>query len=161
MTSRTSNGPTAAHPGIALVEMLFVIMLLGVFAVIATSIFRTSMNVLHRFQVDDNALRGVDSALSRLRGDVWSASQLSAENGVLTIQQSEGSVRWTMKDDWLVRSTTVDGRERTQRWPVAPLALGWEVDAAGVLVQVIDQRRSTTSPIRLVSQVLQLEGGGS
>lgn len=147
--------------GVGLVEILFVIALLGVFAVISTSIFRTSMNVLGRYQVDDASLRATDRAIEQMREDVWMAATLAGDPDRLTIAHADSTIEWSIREGFLERSTSVNDQQTTSRWPIQPLTVDWAVDEAGVLLDVRDLRRSTSTSTRLISQMMRLKGGDS
>ncbi len=147
---------------IMLIELLFVIALLGVFAVIASSIFSTTMKVLYRANADDTSKRAMDSALSRLRSDIWNATAIRSEENGLVVDRPDGSVNWSFDDaKQLIRSTGELEARSLQAWPVSNLRVAFDVKGPTVGVEVSAPDSQVIAQERLVSQAMLLSGGGS
>ncbi len=150
-----------SRSAIALIELLFVIAILGIFAVIASSIFTTTMKTLYRANADDASRRAMDAALSRLRSDIWNATAIRSESGGLSVDRPGGSVQWSFDETkQLVRSTGESETPSLQSWPVSNLRVTFDVQGPTVGVEVSPPNAQAIASERLVSQAMLLNGGG-
>jgi len=82
--------------GFAILELLFVLALLGVFALLATQLFRASINVMHNAARTGESAMRFDSAMAVMRDDIFlSASTEMPDSNSLVVHRPDGSiVRW-------------------------------------------------------------------
>lgn len=163
MIHRSASHPSRrSRSGVTLIEILFVLGIFGIFAVIASSIFSTTMKILHRANTDDASIRAMDSAMRRLRTDMWNATAVRSDAGGLAIDRPDGAVRWSFDEaKQLVRSTGEPATPSSQSWPVNKLRVTFDVKGPTVAIEVSDPSAQTVASERLVSQVMLLNGGGS
>jgi Tfp pilus assembly protein PilX len=157
MNRRRIQTACSVRRGYALVEILFVLGLLTIFAVVATRLFGSTVRVMHAAAEQQNTTSALDSALRALRRDVWNASSVAATDAhTLRIAQAEQSVEWSVDADGnLVRSTRpASGPETRQRWPELRKHVSFQSSKAGVTVQVLDQRHKPVAQVSLVGQVI-------
>lgn len=118
-----------------MIEMLFVLGLLGVITLAGGRLFVTAMKTTHSAAQAQNRAARFDSAVSALRRDVWSAQKVTvASDGAVTINGSHNSATtWTSKSGALIRHVN-GGHDQT--WNIeakatfAPADLGLELQLA-------------------------------
>ena len=130
-----------------LIEMIGALILLTVFALIATRLFTWSMRVTQEAPLAQQQIHAFDSMLEALRADVWAAGQVRVgdEQSV-----SVGDVSWTVGDDGAVVQTAGD---ESRAWPGVGERVRFEVDDAGVVVRVLDRRGTVVDRVVVVSEV--------
>jgi hypothetical protein len=104
----------------------------------------------------------LESAVARLRDDVWTAERVETGEGpvVATVFRVGGqSVRWAREDDGSLVRTESDGPGQPQRWPGLGGRLRGEADAAGLTLVDTKAPAGQSTPVRLVSQLQLVRGG--
>lgn len=139
MTSSTTKPRTA---GYSLIEIVFVLTLLAIFAAIANKLFVLSFFVKNDALYAGQSIAQNDAVIRLLRTDVWSASAIGSDSpDQAMIQMSDGSViRWklhvtTIDDETeshLMRTEIRDGVEIPSDPLWAPPGIGFEADGIGL-----------------------------
>lgn len=156
--------PQRRRTGYSLIEMVVVIMLLGVFMVMASRLF------MQCFSINNEAIRAGDAIVQTerivhlLRADVWGASSLQCDDrDEVMIEMSDGStVRWalgvTTDDDQtqteLTRTVNQDGHVETGNPMPLDAPLAFHTDGHDLYLT------SQTDTLRLI-RVPDLVGGGA
>jgi type II secretory pathway component PulJ len=155
---------TTPHPrAFTLIEMVAMVVLLAVFMLVFSELFKATY-LGHRNAVRrDNLDLRVDAAMGSLRRDVWAAHAMTFANGALTLTLDDRSTtRWqfgptwtrTLAGDHITRWTGMpaDAVDAQVRGPVLTLTFGGRGgEGLGV--------KTTPETIAFVSQVML--GGGS
>ena len=84
--------------GFLMIELMFTLMLLGIFALVATQLFHASFHVLSGSGLEGEAATRFDLAANMLRVDVaMSASSNMSDSQTLVLHESDGSeVKWSV-----------------------------------------------------------------
>lgn len=81
--------------GFMLIEMTAVIILIGAFVLLASRLFVGTIRVWSEARQGQEQATRFDSAVARLRADVWSADDLAVrEDGALVLRGGESEVVW-------------------------------------------------------------------
>jgi len=146
------------HRGFLMIELLFVLGMLGVFALITTRLFYSSFGILNRSgsaQRDAMRFANATAALRRDVNDCDQAKVISA--GELDMTDVDGSsLRWTAAADGLLRTSATDQRHWTLGEPVS-------FAGRGELVLLCSGKAgdATAASIPFASQRRILETGGA
>ena len=96
-----------------MLELLFAIGILGIFALAATQVFHAAVRVSHASAQQQDAAVSFESAVGVLRGDAWVANEIAAPDpGTAKL----GKITWTIKETTLTRDDGDGSRPRT--WPM-------------------------------------------
>ena len=149
--------PTARRraSGLMLVELLIAIGLIGVFMIVSARLFTTMIRLSQQSHETEARIARFDSAIRMLRGDAWSATEISLDAaGGLTFADGEKSVVWRSDDaGTMLRSETINGTvPRVQNWPELGGRLQFRAEGP-VLVIVADEHSGRGGELRIVSQV--------
>lgn len=123
------SGRRPSRRGIALLEMIFVILVAGTAAVVAARLFALTMRVSRESTEATNALRGQRQWLGMLRDDAWAATEVTAVEPAATFALAGGSARWAWDGGTLTRTLGEDIR----RWPAAR-PVRWRMDGRSLVV---------------------------
>jgi prepilin-type N-terminal cleavage/methylation domain-containing protein len=107
--------PAPRRRGFTLIELLVVVLLLAVFSVVIAELFMATMKAQREAAHRDTLLRRLDTAVSRLRHDTWSASSIDADGTVVQLPSANGHrVTWRYsRDGKLSRTTNPPSAEQT------------------------------------------------
>jgi type II secretory pathway component PulJ len=138
------------HRGVMMIEMLMLIIILGVFAVVATRMFVTLMKLNQQTaQVHTDTVR-FDAAMRALRADVWSATQMSGSGSEMSL--NGGKVQWKVqKDGTLVRVEQREGKRDEKRWEAGLPQLSFMVKGSSVVVTVTQTKTTRGGELQLIS----------
>lgn len=90
----------SCRPGLILIEMLFVVGLLAIFALVATQVLATSLRVSGQIERTQARVSQFDQAMALLRSDVWRAASVEADGRSATVHWPDGrSVVWSASAD--------------------------------------------------------------
>jgi hypothetical protein len=96
--------------GYLIIEMLFWIGLLGVFAFTAGHLFVRTFRVIHDSQVQIDCATRFDAAVQRLREDVAAATSTETQGDqMLLVHQPAGDVQWRSDGKQSIARTASDG----------------------------------------------------
>lgn len=142
--------------GWAILEMMVVIALLGLFATLLMQYMNLERKTIRATTQALTTATQFDSMLSRLRHDVWSATAVTLDDGVLTITPVRGSaVRWRVDADGKVRRDIDDAVvDRALNWNVGSVAVTFAPNDAGVEVHLASTGHDGSSTLVLVSQMM-------
>jgi len=103
----------SARQAFTLTEMLFILMLLGVAALMSARLFTGSMRVIGSAPKSQEAQAAIDRMSYVLRNDVWSATEIDASDPLdVALKQPNGAIiRLRLRGVELVRSIDNDPRE--------------------------------------------------
>jgi competence protein ComGC len=106
------------HRAFLLVEMMFALALLVVFALIATRMVRLAMEIPRRVAARDTSAQRLDSAIRALRRDVWSASSIECPDD-RTLKIGNGSaVTWKVGSDGAITRASSADKGGPARWMI-------------------------------------------
>ena len=143
------NRTTAHRRGMMLFELLIVIMLLGVFGLVASRAFVATMTLNHQVGVVHTQTMRFDAAMRAMRADVWGAPEMHARDGRIAMRSSDGqAIEWSVERDGTIVRTGKD----TERWPVGVSGIAMRVEGVEAIVTVPDTRQGRGSELRLASQ---------
>ena len=136
------------HPhGFTTIEMLFVVILISVFALSAAKLFHATMTLSRNTAAAHNSTVSFDALLSALRADVWRARRIEdAGAGAVKLTLADAQVQWSVGES-IVRSE--GGRDRV--WTPPP-GLSIAADEQRVIVRV-----AGGDEVWLASQILLVE----
>jgi prepilin-type N-terminal cleavage/methylation domain-containing protein len=122
------------HRGFTLTEVLASLALLIIFFDVAGHLFRSTILLGESCQSVSNDSARIDSAVFRLRADVWNAKQLdSPQNGTIQITSADGQqISWRFDADGITRKSA----NAAEQW--ANLSAKCTVDAQGKWIEVFD-----------------------
>ena len=142
------------HPrAFTLVEMVFVVGLMAVFALLASQTFILCYRATKDSNRRTEMLQRADANLALLRRDVWDSLSLSVNNNELRLGDGHSAVLWYFVPKvGLVRKPIIGAKEGNRTWADAP-PIRFEVRGPQVLVHLTDQSHEQT--MVLTSQVLQ------
>jgi type II secretory pathway component PulJ len=134
-----------------LYEVLVTLGLTTIFLGIAGELFNANFKVIGKTEVLSRQTAQIDSAVFRLRRDVWSAGQITLNNpnSVDLTDPSGSKVSWQVLSSGAVQRTDAAGHTTT--WT---LAAPWAFSADDSSLSVSDAKSSGAKSVRLVSQVL-------
>jgi hypothetical protein len=151
--------------GFAMVAMMVVLALLGVFAVVSTRLIKTTLDLYREAGRIDGEARVMDLALERVRQDAWSARQVDvASPKSIAIERGAGggAVQWRVEaDGTLVREEGGAGAETARRWPGVGARLSFEWDGTALAVRGADRGADRAGGVRMPSQLKLAEAGGA
>jgi prepilin-type N-terminal cleavage/methylation domain-containing protein len=136
--------------GMTIVELLLAIGVLGVFALAATQLFYATFRISHATAQQQDAAGSFDSALSVLRGDAWTATEITAPDPKTA---KLGKVTWTIHETTLTRDAGDGSHPRT--WPM-PKGLTFASDGVSLVLHVPAARGERGGDIKMVSEPLTL-----
>jgi type II secretory pathway pseudopilin PulG len=104
--------------GFTMVEMLFLLIMLGVFALAASKLFYVNITAARKTAEAQNAIASFEAGLSAMRADVWNAREI-AEPGsnVIEVTTPKLTVMWTIEGDQLVRQEDTGD---VRKWTAPP-----------------------------------------
>ena len=147
--------------------MMLAVTLLGIFAVVATRLIGSTMTLYREAATIDAEARLTDSALRRLRRDVWASARVD-RTGPQSITVTDGAGRavawWVETDGTLVRwpaGARGAGPEAPRRWAAVGARLSFEWDGRSLLVRGADRGADRAGGIRMTSQVQLADSGRS
>jgi len=133
-----------------LVELIFVLVLLGAFALVSTKLLVSSLKIPHEAGLKRDAVVRFESATSALRKDVWSAQSLaSPDASTVIVESSAGKTTWHQEEDHIQR-TPPDGH--AQQWPLTQ-RLEFAVTGSTVKLTVIEDP-AHRDEIEMISQMM-------
>jgi type II secretory pathway pseudopilin PulG len=150
------NGRVRQPPrrgGFMMFELLAAIILLGVFALVATRLFTWSMRVTAEAPQSEGQILLFDSMLEQLRDDAWTSANVRTIDE-RSIDVNDGAIRWAVGADGSVTRTSTGGE--TRAWRAVGQRVRFEPDEAGVVVRVLDARGAAADRILLPSEVVLL-----
>jgi type II secretory pathway pseudopilin PulG len=131
VTLRTATGRRTRRGAFTILQVLFALMLLGAFGVVAARVFRLSiLSSQAAAQNQERDLR-TEQALRALREDVWQSQTIDGvEPSRIRLTSRDGPIEWRTAgpDGDLVRAR---GKE-TRKWPA--LRLGFARQGRAILV---------------------------
>ena len=130
-------------------EMLFVLILMGVAALMSARLFTASMRVISVAPAQQEQHAAMDRMSDFLRHDMWGAAKIELpDQQTINLTQPDGKViRWRLRDTEIVRSTGDSQAEA--RWR---LAASLEARQQGPYLMLIP--KSGDEELRFVSQML-------
>jgi Flp pilus assembly protein TadG len=143
-----------------LAHVLIALPLLAVFAFVSTQLLRTSWRATADVRVAAESAARLDSALHRLRADVWSAKELSMEGTSAQLLQPDGSfVTWNVGPAAGTLVRTVNTGASPMHWDGLPQGVGFAADGPALRVSVPNPEAGRTDEVTMASQLL-LAGRG-
>ena len=134
-----------------MVEMLFILVMLGVAGLMSARLFTASMRVIGSAPLAQDRSARVDRMSGILRKDVWNASKINcAPDAVMLIHPDGSTIRWRFTREGATRAA--DGA-REQRWSIEPIAL----ESTGAMLR-LRSKSSPDEPMEFVSQWLRING---
>src|SRR4051794_5893472 len=98
MSSQSVRSGRRGGGGVPMIEMLVVLGLLTAFALIASRLFTASMRTLERSRNVETGIAAFESAVGRMRADVWAAKDVkTVDPRTLAVTAAGGTamVTWT------------------------------------------------------------------
>ena len=135
--------------GFMMIELLVSIVLLSVFALVATRLFTWATRVTAEAPAAEGQILLFDSMLGQLRADAWSSPRIRT-SGDRNIDLDDGAIRWAVQEDGCVTRTA--GAD-TRAWRDVGQRVRFEPVDAGVIVRVLDRHGSVSDRILLSSEV--------
>ena len=135
--------------GFMMIELLVSIVLLSVFALVATRLFTWAMRVTAEAPAAEGQILQFDSMLEQLRADAWSSPRIRTSDD-RNIDLNDGAIRWAVQDDGSVTRTA--GAD-TRAWREVGHRVRFEPDDAGVVIRVLDRHGIVSDRILLSSEV--------
>lgn len=149
--------------GFVLIEMLAVLALLAAFGIVSAKLFTSLMRQMRTTAAAQSVAGRLDSALSTLRTDVWSATQLQAQDTTLILTTGAHTVTWLADDKGNLSRTETGAApvtSDTRRWDNLPARLSFAVNGTVVSVHVTESDgHSDTLP--LLSEAATLQSGAN
>ncbi|MBI1370963.1 MAG: prepilin-type N-terminal cleavage/methylation domain-containing protein [Planctomycetes bacterium] len=151
--------------GFSLMEMVTALMVLGAFALMATSLFNSSMGIAtgegRRAATDGQ----FEAALAAMRADAWDGYDLRSASPVVALIRISGerTIMWRVHASTHTWTRSVYLGEKTlseQSWSIGARPIHVETEAGGFIVERTGDELSHTQRWPLVSQVLLLTGAG-
>ena len=108
------------HRAYALTEMLVIIVMVTVLMTLTVRPFRTMISEIPRSARLCQTLNGTTKALGQLRNDIEQSNRIAVlESGVLTLEHTDGTVRYTLADGQITRRPVMNdsGTETTWKLP--------------------------------------------
>jgi Tfp pilus assembly protein PilX len=140
--------------GLALFELLMMLILLGVIMTVGGQLFMATMRAGQSAGEAHDAAASFDAALAVLRGDVWEASRIDLAGGATsaTIKSAgDRSITWTIAaDGTLTRSTAGDAPKRS--WSI-PAHATFEAREPELILRLPATRSSAGGEVAMISQV--------
>lgn len=156
MSHRTRN------LGAALMELMVVLILLGVFMVISGQVFNSILHVTAESHDAPRPDREQESLIKQLRGDVWGAMEARVPNeGSLVLRYAgDKTVIWERSEGERFRRKSFIGQRVTEETecPAAGLTRV-EAFGPGVRLSFAQGKHRPASTVDLYSQLVQLQGG--
>jgi type II secretory pathway component PulJ len=156
----TDQRTVASRRGFTLTNMVFVIMILGVFALLAGEVINAVFKSMRQSAQQQDRRIVLDRMILSLRADVWGARAMSARRaGELRLEMADGAtVLWQAdQEQGVQRNPGASAREGRQTYS-AGLKVEFEPRPGGVLVRIEDAQLKQSEEIVLASQVM-LAGG--
>jgi len=140
-----------ARRGFTLYEMLVALGLSTLLFGLAGELFNANFKVIGKSEVLSRQTAQIDSAMFRLRRDVWSAGQIIVPNptSVSLVHPDGGKVSWAVAADGSVQRTDADGH--TMTWPIG---IPWTFRADTSALSVNSPDAQGAKSVGLVSQLL-------
>jgi type II secretory pathway pseudopilin PulG len=136
-----------SRPGFVLLAMLLVLVLLGIFGLVASEVFLSSMKWIQRSEASQTQAARFESLVRRLRADAWGAAEVQV---VSASEVKLGNIVWKIiPDGSLNRSSSKDG---AQHWPPLNAALAFASAPRGLALRVSE--KGNQEELVLPSQVL-------
>jgi prepilin-type N-terminal cleavage/methylation domain-containing protein len=141
--------PRVRNSGFTLYEVMVGILILVIFFAVAGKLFNSVILLGAASENLSNASSRTDSALFRLRADVWdSKSIVVADARSITLTRSDGSqIVWTLTPDEGI--SRAGPTAKSEQWE--GIGKGWAFSTDAVSLTVAENKEV---PVRLVSQVL-------
>ena len=139
--------------GFFIIELLMATFVLGFFFLAATRLFTATMKVNQSAAETHTQTVRLETAIARLRKDVWSGKEISARDDGVTVQGFDGSTaKWTVGKEAVERRWTREGKTELLNWAVTVPGMKLEKRAAGVTVLIPESQRVRGAQIELVNQ---------
>lgn len=149
-----------------LVDLLFVVALIGFFMLMAAELFSATIAVPRKAESAQNTMLQMDSVLRRMRGDVWAAVAVELDGDrTATLRRADGTqVTWRVGDDGGLSRLVDPAPSATNdpvNWKVRDLRLTFSPADCGVAVHAEMPARHQREEFLMVSQVqlLRREAG--
>jgi len=144
--------------GVALIEMVAVIAIVGVVMLIAGPLTRTVLRTTSHAQRAIGEVAGVDRIAARLRSDTWNAIEMVAPNARTLVLRWVGgkSVVWQIaRDGKSIRRTHWAGEQQVEQhtWP-CPSGLSFEAGMHTAKLLRAGDASESAGAMTFVSQVL-------
>jgi len=141
-----------------LIEMLFVIVLLGIAMPLQVRVFRTTMRVITDTPAFTNMQASIENMVASLRRDVWGATKIETPDpATIILTLSNGTTaRWQLGADGVVRQIDGPNPATPQRWLI-PFALQAQRQGGALLLRSISIHEDERTECRFLSQVLAFE----
>lgn len=142
----------------ALVEMVFVVALIGFFTLLAAELFTATIAVPRKTGSAENTMLQLDSVLRRMRTDAWGAAAIEFDGDrAATLKRPDGTrILWRADDDGAI-SRQVEPAPATAtapaHWTVRGLRLAFAPADCGLAVHAHMPARHAREEFLLVSQV--------
>jgi hypothetical protein len=136
--------------------MMIVLVLLGIFSLIAGRLLISAMRITRSAQDSQTLATRFDGMIRILRTDTWNAARLQMSKGQLLITRAnEHPVTWSIApDQTLIRSERTQGQPQEQRWPGLGAGLTFETRDAAVVLRLQDGPIKRSEKMVLVSQMM-------
>lgn len=150
MTTRRARGFTLS-------ELIFTLMLLSVFSVIASRLFANIVTVFHQTTIAQSRISAYESAVALLRKDVWSASRIEVSDPThARLSCPDGrSISWALEPTGQILRAENSGL--ATRWNASAQTLLFKKEPAALVLT--DPAADPTLSTRFTSQVIL--GGGA
>ena len=124
--------------GFMLIEILVALALLGVFALLATALFRGSMRATSEAPMRQDQMTRVAGLLDRIRDDAWRAGAMtvSGERTLVLDGGSDAEIRWEQPEHGVVTRSAAG--EEPMRWQAVPGGLRFERRGSLTLARLDD-----------------------
>jgi prepilin-type N-terminal cleavage/methylation domain-containing protein len=142
--------------GFTMPEMLGALLMLGTFFLIATQLFHTSVKLAHRSQLRASEIARLETAITALRTDVWSAQQMTVKDGnqLVLVQPGDKQVTWRIESNTLRR--TSKGQTDTapeRRWQDVGTRLSFALDGPVLILRDNGAPPDSMNERRFLSQL--------
>jgi len=144
--------------GFFLLEMLFALMLLTLFAAAMTPLLRNTIRLTVQAEEEHNRMLQTETMLRTLRNDVWNARNIEAATGGIQIRQQSQGIRWKIDGDNIERvlEPPIIGQS-SQQWSFANAQYEIEPSRNGVYVKIQEFPDRPSERMHLTSQLLLLQ----
>jgi len=144
---------TNRRNGIALIEMLYILALMGIVGLMSGKLFVASMRVIGSAPQSQDRSARVDRMTDFLRKDVWGAMKIDCAPGAVVLTQADGSaIRWRFSYEGAAR---IGGDLVEQRWSIERM----HVESGGATLRLTSSS-APDAPMEFVSQLMTINGAG-
>jgi Tfp pilus assembly protein FimT len=136
-------------------ELLGVIGLMSVLLFLSARLFHTSVRYSHQTAEAASDANRLDSIVTKLRSDAWTATSATASGAELSLTQSgEQIAKWNVAADGTLTRNLQQGEQilEQQRWPL--IAKGWAFSVSDPEITLKDP---IAGELRLVMQIKLLD----